>query len=91
MVCAGGSACRKPAAPAAPAASPLAQVVAVGARVQPVTENLSLVGTLALNEQVEIKSEIESVIQQLNLDEGQRVEKGAHLSFLQRGGKDRTN
>lgn len=72
-------ACQKPPAAGGPTVFPPTQVVAVEARVEPVTEKLSLVGTLAANEMVELKSEIEGVIQQLNFEEGQRVEKGRLL------------
>ncbi len=65
-----------------PAVIPPTQVVAVEARIEPVTETLSLVGTLAANEMVELKSEIEGVIQTINFDEGLHVEKGQLLIQL---------
>jgi membrane fusion protein (multidrug efflux system) len=58
------------------------QVVAVEAKQQPVTESLSLVGSIAANEAVEIKSEAEGVIQEILFNEGQRVEKGQLLIRL---------
>ena len=57
---------------------PPIQVVAVEARSQPVTESLSLVGSIAPNEMVELKSETEGIVQEILFDEGQRLEKG-HL------------
>lgn len=73
--------CQKPVA-GPPPVFPPTQVVAGEARRQPVTETLALVGTLAANELVEIKSEIEGVVQQINFDEGQPVEKGRLLVQL---------
>ncbi|MEO5804816.1 MAG: efflux RND transporter periplasmic adaptor subunit [Verrucomicrobiota bacterium] len=52
------------------------QVVAVEAKRQPVAENISLVGNLLANESVEIKSEIDGTIAEINFQEGQRVKKG---------------
>ncbi|MCI0745547.1 MAG: efflux RND transporter periplasmic adaptor subunit [Verrucomicrobia subdivision 3 bacterium] len=56
------------------------QVVAVEAKRQPVTETLSLVGTLAANEMVEIKSDTDGMVEEINFKEGQRVPQG-HLLF----------
>lgn len=52
------------------------QVIAVEARRQPISETLSLVGTLAANEMVEIKSETDGAVDGIKFAEGQRVEKG---------------
>jgi membrane fusion protein, multidrug efflux system len=60
----------------------IVQVVAVEARRQPVVESLSLVGTLAANEAVEIKAETEGIVQEIRFDEGQTVEKGQLLVVL---------
>lgn len=54
------------------------QVVAVEARRQPLSETLSLVGSIAANEMVEIKCETDGVVQEINFTEGGRVPKG-HL------------
>ena len=51
-------------------------VVAVEAKRQPVTESLSLVRSILANELVEIKSETEGTVQEIDFKEGQRVEKG---------------
>ncbi|MCI0363862.1 MAG: efflux RND transporter periplasmic adaptor subunit, partial [Phycisphaerales bacterium] len=58
------------------------QVVAVEAKRQPVSESLSLVGTLAANEMVEIKSEADGTVAQINFNEGERVEQGRLLIKL---------
>jgi membrane fusion protein, multidrug efflux system len=58
------------------------QVVAVEARRQPISESLSLVGTLAANEMVEIKSETDGMVAEINFKEGERVEKGRLLFKL---------
>jgi membrane fusion protein (multidrug efflux system) len=47
-----------------------------------VTESLSLVGSIAANEMVEIKSETEGIIQEILFNEGQPVEKGQLLVRL---------
>jgi len=66
----------------APPPAPVSQVVAVEARRQPVSETLSLVGTLAANEMVEIKSEADGMAEEINFTEGERVEKGRLLIKL---------
>jgi membrane fusion protein (multidrug efflux system) len=58
------------------------QVVAVEARLQPVAEVVSLVGTVTPNESVEIKSETDGVVQTIGFSEGQSVEAGALLVAL---------
>jgi membrane fusion protein, multidrug efflux system len=73
--------CKKPAGAGGAAgtmAMPPIQVVWIEAKRQPVTESLSLVGTIAANETVEIKAETEGIVQEINFNEGERVEKG-HL------------
>ncbi len=54
------------------------QVVAIEAKKESVSEVISLVGNLLANESVQIKSEIDGTIAEINSEEGQRVEKG-HL------------
>jgi membrane fusion protein (multidrug efflux system) len=61
---------------------PPVQVIAVEAKRQAVTESLSLVGSIAANEMVEIKSETEGIIQEILFNEGQPVEKGQLLVRL---------
>jgi membrane fusion protein, multidrug efflux system len=58
------------------------QVVAVEAKQQPVTETLSLVGSIAANEIIEVKSEIEGTVKEILFEEGQRVAKGTELLLL---------
>ena len=58
------------------------QVVVAEAKQQPVSEIISLVGNLLANESVEIKSEIDGTIAEINFQEGQRVEKGDLLIRL---------
>ena len=65
-----------------PGGMPTMQVVVVEARRQPVTESLALVGSIAANELIEIKSEIDGTIQEILFREGQRVEKGQLLIRL---------
>jgi membrane fusion protein (multidrug efflux system) len=61
---------------------PPIQVVAVEAKRQPVSENLSLVGTVKADEMVEIRSEIDGTVQDIKFEEGQPVEKGQLLIQL---------
>ena len=77
-------ACKKQAAagPGGAGGFPATQVVAVEARRQHVSETLSLVGTLAPNEMVEIKSEMDGTIAEINFKEGDRVEAGRLLIRL---------
>jgi membrane fusion protein (multidrug efflux system) len=58
------------------------QVVAAEAKRQPISENLSLVGTLAADEMVEIRSEIDGTVQEIKFEEGKPVEKGQLLIQL---------
>ena len=58
------------------------QVVVVEARRQPVTESLALVGSIAANEMIELKSEIDGTIQEILFREGQQVEKSQLLIRL---------
>ncbi len=69
-------------AKAAPAVLPPTQVVAVAAKAQSVAETLSLVGTLAANESVEIKSETDGVVQEILFKEGEQAKKGDLLVRL---------
>jgi len=57
-------------------------VVLAEAKVQPVEETLSLVGTLAANESVELKPESDGVVREIHFQEGQRVKKGELLVTL---------
>src|SRR6185503_18615778 len=59
------------------------QVVAVEAKRQPISESLSLVGSLAANEMVEIKSETDGTVVEISFKEGERVEKGQVLFMLE--------
>jgi membrane fusion protein (multidrug efflux system) len=76
--------CNKPSAstPAAAGGPPPTQVVIAEVKVQPVTEKLSLVGTVAANEQVEIKAETDGTVLEVLFEEGKEVEKGALLLKL---------
>ncbi len=67
---------------AGPTGPPVVQVVAVEARRQPVAETLSLVGSVAAKEMVDIKSETDGVVQEIRFQEGQRMEKGQLLVQL---------
>ena len=78
-------ACQKPAGPAAGGAPPVfppTQVIAVEARREAVAESLTLVGTLAANEWVEIKAELEAAVVEIGFDEGKHVTKGQLLFRL---------
>ena len=78
------AACNKPDAAKAggPPVLPPTQVIAVEARRESVTESLSLVGTLAANEWVEIKSELEAAVVEIGFEEGKPVTKGQLLFRL---------
>ncbi len=78
-VCFGGCGKRDP---ADSAGGPVIPVVAMEARLQPVTESLSLVGSVLANEVVDIKSETDGIVQEINFQEGQRVAKGDLLLRL---------
>jgi membrane fusion protein (multidrug efflux system) len=58
------------------------QVVAVEARAQPIFESVPLVGSIAANETVEVKSETDGIVSEIAFNEGQRVEKGLPLVIL---------
>ena len=64
-------------------AAPPTSVVAAVAKKESVTETLSLVGTIAANEIVELKSEVDGIVEEINFQEGQRVKKGDLLVRLE--------
>lgn len=57
-------------------------VVAVEAKKQSIEDKISLVGTMAANESVEIKSEIDGVVEEIKFEEGQFVKKGQLLMSI---------
>jgi membrane fusion protein, multidrug efflux system len=76
------SGCTKKDAAAGNQAMPPVQVVAIEAKRQTVSEALSLVGSIAASETVEIKAETEGIVQEILFDEGQRVTRGQLLVRL---------
>lgn len=77
-----GSSSSSSAAGTAGGGPPMMQVVAVRAVRQPVHESLSLVGTVAANEQVEVKAESEGFVEAIHFSEGQEIARGAVLVTL---------
>jgi membrane fusion protein (multidrug efflux system) len=73
--------CKKKSAGGPPPNFP-AQVVLAEAKRQPIAETLALVGSLAANEIVEIKSETDGTIAEIPFHEGQEVKKGDLLIRL---------
>ena len=61
---------------------PPPQVIVAPARTQRVVETLSRVGNVQANEMIDIRSEIEGVVEEIHFEEGQRVEKGQLLVTL---------
>lgn len=74
--------CRKKQTAGGPPPSVATSVVAAEARRQPIAETLALVGTLAANEFIEVKSETDGTIAEILFEEGQPVQKGALLIRL---------
>lgn len=76
--------CQKKAVPAGAGGMTgfVVQVVVVEAQRQPVTESLSLVGTVTPNEVVEIKSETDGRVDEIPFSEGQKVKQGDLLFRL---------
>ena len=60
------------------------QVVAVAASVEQVADTLSLIGTVAAEEMVELKSETAGILEAIHFLEGQKVKKGQLLMELDR-------
>jgi membrane fusion protein (multidrug efflux system) len=58
------------------------QVVAVPAKVEKVADTLSLIGTVAAQEMVELKSETAGIVEAIHFLEGQKVKKGQLLIEL---------
>jgi membrane fusion protein, multidrug efflux system len=77
-----GPGCKKKAAAGGAPAGFAVQALVVEATVQPVSESLSLVGTLAANEMVEIKSETDGTLEEILFTEGQQVKEGDLLLRL---------
>jgi membrane fusion protein (multidrug efflux system) len=76
----------QPSAPQADGAgaadAPGLPVVAIDARRQPVVESVSLVGTLAANEAVEVQAETDGIVREILFQEGQPVQRGDLLLQL---------
>ena len=68
--------------PAAKGGGMAVQVVAVPATQRPVSESISLVGSIAPNEMVDVKSEVDGLVTTINFAEGGRVEKDQLLVAL---------
>jgi membrane fusion protein (multidrug efflux system) len=77
--------CKKaaPTGTSAAAAAFAVQVVAVPAHQQAVSETVSLVGSVAPNESVEVQAEADGLVKEIAFEEGQHVEKGALLVALE--------
>ena len=58
------------------------QVVAVEARQQSIVETISLIGSIAANEMIEVKAEMDGIVREINFKEGQKVQKGETLVVL---------
>ena len=65
-----------------PGAMPAMPVVAIAAERRPVVESIGLVGTLAANEAVEVKTETDGIVQDILFEEGQEVKAGELLVKL---------
>lgn len=61
---------------------PPPRVVAVPATSETVSERLSLIGSIAANEIVEVRSEADGIVQEIKFEEGQPVEQGQLLVRL---------
>ena len=82
----GSPACKKGAkGPGGPPGGFAAQVVAVKAGRESVTERLSIVGNVMANETVDLKPEVDGRVVAINFEEGQRVEAGHLLVELNSG------
>ena len=71
-----------PAAAAGPAAFAV-QAIVVEATSETVSESLSLVGTVAANEMIEIKAETDGTVEEVRFEEGQKVKAGDLLLRLE--------
>lgn len=76
--------CKREAARGGAGAPPVyaVQAVVAEAKLQPVIETLSLIGSVAANEMVEIKSETDGTVEEVLFAEGQRVKQGDLLIRL---------
>jgi membrane fusion protein (multidrug efflux system) len=70
--------------PAGPGGGMAVHVVGFRAVEQPVEERVAVVGTLAANEAVEIKSELDGVIEEVGFEEGAAVDAGRVLFRIDR-------
>lgn len=78
--------CKPPAAGGGPggrgAGAMMIPVVTTEVKRQPITEKITLIGSLAANEAVEIKSEMDGTVQKIGFDEGTTVAKDQLLVAL---------
>lgn len=70
------SGCGKKNNASGPPPAPPAHVIVAEAKVQPVAETLSVVGTLTANEATEVKAEVDGVVAEILFQEGQPVKQG---------------
>jgi membrane fusion protein (multidrug efflux system) len=73
--------CRKQSA-GGPPPNPATQVIAAEAKREPIAETLAVVGSLAANESIEVKSETDGTVAEIPFKEGQPVKKGDLLIHL---------
>ena len=77
-----GASCRKEATPAAAGGAFAVQAIVGQVQSQSISETLSLIGTLAANEIVDIKSETDGAVAEIPFQEGQLVKAGDLLLRL---------
>lgn len=82
LLCISGMGCSK-SGPRGPGGMPV-HVVGFRAVEQPLEERIAVIGTMAANESVDIKSELDGVIEEVGFQEGQRVDAGAVLFRIDR-------
>jgi len=82
LACMAMTGCKKKPAAEGPPQNVPTQVIIAEAKQQPVVEKLALVGSLAGNEVVEIKSETDGTVAEILFEEGQPVKKGDLLIRL---------
>ena len=63
---------------------PAVNVVGFMVAVKDISDTIALVGTLEANESVEIKSEINGIMEEINVEEGQRVREGDVLFRIEK-------
>lgn len=80
--CGPGGGAGGPGGPGGPGGEMMVKVKSAEAKIQPIEEKISLVASISANESIEVRSEMDGTVEQINFREGQPVKEGQLLIKL---------